>query len=362
MTYTLPAGNRASEIAESLSRWYERNARELPWRGSKDPYAVWVSEIMAQQTRIAVTLPYYERFMERFPTVRALAAADPGDVLKAWEGLGYYSRARHLHRAAQEIVDRHGEELPADPEALRTLPGIGEYTAGAISSIAFDRPTPAIDGNVLRVFSRIEANGADVALASTKRSLFAYLRRVIPTGPGEAGLFTQATMELGALVCLPARPLCDRCPVRSLCKAFSLGSPSDFPVRAPKKPRRAERKTVLVVIDETGSVWMRQRTERLLHGLWEFYLLDGAWKERSVREHLLAHGFSCEAVEALGAVRHVFTHVIWEMTGFLCVVRAVGEAQTPEGYLRLSADEAERMPMPSAFALYRRRVSPAVGS
>ena len=220
------------------------------------------------------------------------------------------------------------------PGLTDVIPSEVDTTSRLTKRISLSTPLLSTAMNTITesdmVFSRIEANGADVALVSMKWSLFAYLRRVIPTGPGEAGLFTQATMELGALVCLPARPLCDRCPVRSLCKAFSLGSPSDFPVRAPKKPRRVERKTVLVVIDETGSVWMRQRTECLLHGLWEFYLLDGAWKERSVREHLLTHGFSCEAVEALGAVRHVFTHVIWEMTGFLCVVRAVGEAQTGE--------------------------------
>lgn len=357
MEYAASAPDRSRAIAKALLRWYAENARDLPWRRTKESYAVWISEIMAQQTRIAALLPYYERFMRRFPSVRILAAADIEDVLKAWEGLGYYSRAHNLHRAAREVVERYGGELPSNPNDLKSLPGIGEYTAGAISSIAFDQRVPAIDGNVLRIFSRMEASGMNVSLPSTKAALSAYLSEMFPTAPGEASAFAQATMELGALVCLPGKPLCEDCPVRLLCKAFSLGTQSMFPVKSPKKTQRVLDKTVLIVADETGSILMRRRTERLLHGLWEFCICDAAMDGKAAREFLASVGFLRAEVEPLGEARHVFTHVIWNMTGFLCRVRA-GDGRPPEGYRWIPRAQQDEVAMPSALGFYRKQISP----
>lgn len=355
MQYAASDPGRSRAIVGGLLSWYAANARDLPWRRSPDAYAVWISEVMAQQTRIAALLPYYERFMRRFPTVRALADAEAGDVLKAWEGLGYYSRAHNLRRAAREILERHGGEIPSDAEDLKSLPGIGEYTAGAIMSIAFGKPSPAVDGNALRVFSRIEANGMDVSLAATKSALSAHLAEMIPTGPGEAGAFTQAIMDLGALVCAPGRPGCGLCPMRFLCKALSQGAQSSFPVKSPKKARRLQRQTVLLVVNETGGILMRRRSERLLRGLWEFYMREAAMDEASVREHLASILFPRAKVEPLGDARHVFTHVIWDMTGFFCRV-AADEGRTPEGYCWIPHDRLGEIAMPSALGGYRRRI------
>lgn len=356
MPYAVSDPDRSRAIVNALLCWYAENARDLPWRRSREPYAVWISEIMAQQTRIAALLPYYEHFMRRFPTVGILAAADIEDVLKAWEGLGYYSRAHNLHHAAREVVERYGGALPSNANDLQSLPGIGAYTAGAILSIAFDKREPAIDGNVLRIFSRIEANGMDVSLAATKSALFAHLAEMIPTGPGEPGAFAQSMMELGALVCLPGKPLCDACPVRLLCKAFSLGTQSMFPVKSPKKTQRVLDKTVFLVVNEVDSILMRRRTERLLHGLWEFYICDAAMDGKAVREHLASTGFACAEIEPLGETRHVFTHVIWNMTGFLCRVGAEDE-RTPEGYRWIPRAQLDEVAMPSALGFYRRQIS-----
>ncbi len=311
---------------------------------------------MAQQTRIATLLPYYERFMERFPTVRALAAAEIGDLLKAWEGLGYYSRAHNLHKAACIVVERYGGELPDDPVELQTLPGIGAYTAGAIASIAFGKPVPAIDGNALRVFSRIEANHADISLPATKTSLSSYLKKIFPTESGEARAFAQAIMELGALICLPGRPNCEGCPVHEYCKAFACGIERELPVKSPKKPQRTEEKTVLIVLasDSVGAekILMRCRTEKLLHGLWEFCVQDGAMDESAVREYLASIGLVADGISQLGAARHVFTHVIWNMTGHLCRVAAAVE---PEEYRWIPRERLGEVAVPTALAFYRKQ-------
>lgn len=347
---------RAQNIASALLQWYDEHARDLPWRRSRDPYKIWVSEIMAQQTRMTALLPYYERFMERFPSVEALAAADVDEVLKLWEGLGYYSRAHNLHKAAQLIVERHGGRLPDCEKTLRSLPGIGEYTAGAVLSIAFDRPVPAIDGNVLRVFSRLECNAMDIAQPATKSSLSAYVRTLIPL---RAGAFAQAVMELGALVCTSRSPSCGVCPVASLCKAFDSGVQHELPVKARKTPQHELEKTVLMLCADMGGedhFLMRRRPEKLLRGLWVFDLLDGACEGDEIEEHIASRSLTCDEIISAGRARHVFTHLIWDMNGYFCRVRqecAHVDGILEDGWQWVSRKRLDEIAMPVALDFYR---------
>ncbi len=246
---------RACDITRSLLNWYDQNKRDLPWRHSQEPYGIWISEIMAQQTRITALLPYYRRFMKQFPTVEALAAADESEVLKAWEGLGYYARAKNLQKAAQIIVSFFSGEIPSSLEELIALPGIGEYTAGAILSIAFGLPFPAVDGNVLRVYSRVEKSELDIALPPAKASAKQFISSLMPSE--RTGSFTQALMELGALICVPRTPLCEACPLAELCCARLEGLTGELPVKSAKKPPKSEDKTILVICGPDGQILVR---------------------------------------------------------------------------------------------------------
>lgn len=261
-------------IGRLLLSWYADERRDLPWRGTKDPYAIWVSEVMLQQTQVATVLPYYERFLRAFPTIDALAAASVDRVLKAWEGLGYYARARNLHRAAQEVVLVHRGRLPTSYEGLLALPGIGPYTAAAIASIAFGKDVPVLDGNVVRVLARLFAVPEDPRRIATRKDLWARAASLVPTG--QAGPFNQALMDLGATVCTSREPRCLACPVRTLCHAHREGRERKFPARAPRKP-------VPHVDVAAGLIWDRPRDdagarlliakrplEGMLGGLWEF--------------------------------------------------------------------------------------------
>ena len=315
--YTI-SGERAAAITADLLDWYDRSKRDLPWRHTSDPYAIWVCEIMAQQTRISFLLNYYERFIARFPTIQALAQADEDDALKAWEGLGYYSRVRNLRRAAQLVADEHDGKLPRTKEELTALPGIGDYTAGAILSIAYGLPEPAVDGNVLRVFARVEASDADITKPETRRIATGFVAAVMPQE--RTGSFTQALMELGALVCTPKSPDCAGCPLQSVCLGYAGGRQEELPCKTAKKPPETLDKTVLLVRDPAGRVLMRQRTETLLCGLWEFCLIDGALTAEQAGERLNGLGLSAGAVTPVGEARHVFTHRIWQMTDRKSVV------------------------------------------
>ena len=226
------------KIPALLLRWYDGCARVLPWREDPAPYRVWVSEIMLQQTRVEAVKPYYERFLERLPTVKAVAEAPEEQLLKLWEGLGYYNRVRNLQKGAQQVMERFGGEVPADFKALRSLPGVGDYTAGAIASIAFGIPVPAVDGNVLRVLSRLLARREDILDAKVKKRVETEITGIIPKG--RAGDFNQSLMELGAMVCLPnGAPKCGNCPLEAICLAHRAGIQGELPVKAPKKPRNA---------------------------------------------------------------------------------------------------------------------------
>jgi A/G-specific adenine glycosylase len=301
---------------ESLLAWFARHARDLPWRHDRTPYRVWVAEVMLQQTQVTKVQDYYTRFIAHFPTVAALAEASLDDVLKQWEGMGYYSRARALHRAAQEVVTRHSGELPADVDALRRLPGIGEYTAGAIASIAFGIPAPAVDGNVRRVFSRMLALTAPSA-PDLEAAVSAWLPDDAP------GAFTEALMELGATLCRPKSPQCLLCPWRDFCRARALGQPEAFPAPRPRKPIPHYDVVAAVTRRDDGRVLVaRRRQEDMLGGLWEFpggKREEGETLPEALRRELLEEmGIEVAVGEQLAVVQHAYTHFRITLYAFAC--------------------------------------------
>ena len=334
---------KADGMTAALLDWYAANSRDLPWRRTKEPYRIWLSEIMAQQTRIAALLPFYERFVERFPDVFALARAGEAEVLKYWEGLGYYSRARMLHRTAGIVAAEMDGVFPKTAAELRKLPGIGDYTAGAIASICYNERVPAVDGNVLRVFARLRNDESDVVRPETKKVLTAYLLDIMPR---EAGAFNQAAMELGALVCVPKNPRCAECPVSDFCEARRGGREKDLPIKAKKPPRKVQDMTVLLVINEAGEILVRRRTERLLQGLWEYVLAEGYV---DAAEMLQAWGFADAAIEDAGRAVHVFTHLEWHMTGCRCAVQG---RDAPKGYEFVPLAVLESLALPSALSAF----------
>ncbi|HIX64973.1 MAG TPA: A/G-specific adenine glycosylase [Candidatus Anaerotruncus excrementipullorum] len=336
-------------IVRPLLDWYRQNARDLPWRRDPTPYRVWVSEIMLQQTRVEAVKGYFARFLAALPTPAALAAAPEGQLLKLWEGLGYYNRARNLQKAARILVERYGGQLPGDYEALLALPGVGRYTAGAVASIAFGLPEPAVDGNVLRVLSRLTADRSDIADPRTRQAAEQALRRVLP--PGEPGSFNQALMELGALVCVPnGPPLCSRCPLAGLCQGRQEGIALDLPVKSSKKPRRVERRTILVVERDQLTAIRRRPARGLLAGMWELPSLEGEADARQAVEAVRGWGLEPLRVEPLGPSKHIFTHVEWQMTGFRVVAAEAGEA--PGLVWAAPQQLRETYPLPSAFRYY----------
>jgi A/G-specific adenine glycosylase len=319
-----------------LLDWFRENARKLPWREDPTPYHVWLSEVMLQQTRVSAVLDYYRRFLAACPTVEDLAALEEDRLMKLWQGLGYYNRARSLQKAARVIVEQYGGQFPSDPQAIRALPGVGDYTAGAICSIAFGLPLPAVDGNVLRVVARLTGDESDIAAQSTKKRVAEQLQQVLPTQA--AGAFNQALMELGALVCLPnGAPQCGRCPAAAFCAAFQTGRTGELPVKAPRKERRVESREVFLIFFEKKAALRRRPPRGLLAGLWEFpHELSPAPCPVPGRESEARTG------------RHIFTHVEWHMTGH--VVQA-HSAALPDGWVWADRRElAETYPVPSAFS------------
>ena len=322
-----------------LLEWYRDNARDLPWRRNPTAYRVWLSEIMLQQTRVAAVIDYYRRFLEAAPTVEDLAALSSDELMKLWQGLGYYSRARNLHKAAQYIAEELGGKFPDTYEGIRALPGVGDYTAGAVASIAFGLPTPAVDGNVPRVVSRICADEGDILAPATKKRYTAALADIMPLrAPGQ---FNQALMELGATVCLPnGAPLCEKCPAREFCRAHLEGKTDILPVKAPKKPRKIEERTVFLLFHE-GQVALRRRGEKgLLAGLWEYpnelsSNLPEAW------------GLSPEKLERVAVGKHIFTHIEWHLTA---LSGELTSPDLPEGWVWASREELRHIyAVPNAF-------------
>ncbi|MDR1094563.1 MAG: A/G-specific adenine glycosylase [Clostridiales bacterium] len=337
----------------------------MPWRESRAPYGVWVSEVMLQQTRASVVAGYYVRFMRALPDVRALADADERTLFKLWEGLGYYGRARNLQKAARIVAEKYGGAFPCAYEQLSELPGVGAYTAGAVASICFNLPSPAVDGNVFRVAARLlnEAWAADDLRA--RRGVGELLKPAYEAAENR-GVLTESLMELGAVVCVPKNPRCGECPVRGYCAARGAGNTANVPLRKGKAEKPVEQLTVFI-LSRDGKTAVRKRGDGgLLKGLWEFPNVAGALDEESAARRVGAWG--CEPAELLRSVkrRHEFTHKVWEMTGYYMELRiengevrseadkGQGEAGSEEGnFVWAAADELERdIPLPSAFKLF----------
>ena len=333
-------------LREPLLDWYGAHRRALPWRDDPSPYRTWVSEIMLQQTRVSAVLPYYERCLRELPDVSALAAVSEERLFKLWEGLGYYSRARNLRRAAQIVMEAYGGELPQTVAALRTLPGIGDYTASAVASINFGAAEPAVDGNLLRVTARLCGCAEDVTDARTKRRFRDKLAEAIDRE--RPGAWNQAMMDLGATVCLPnGAPLCAECPARAFCAAYRGELTDVLPVRAPKKARRAEERTVFLLLRD-GRLAVRTRPDTgLLAKLTEFPNTDGSLDEPSARVALARWGLDADALTPLGTAKHVFTHIEWQMKGYAAAV--TGDCPA---FRWVDAAAFEALAIPTAFKKY----------
>ncbi|MCI6587484.1 MAG: A/G-specific adenine glycosylase [Clostridiales bacterium] len=334
-------------FTQTILSWYDQGHRDLPWRRTQDPYRIWISEIMLQQTRAETVVSYYERFLARYPTVQDLASAPEEELLKAWEGLGYYSRARSLQKAAKEIVARYGGQLPADLEKLRALPGIGDYTAGAIASIAFGIPAAAVDGNVERVLCRWDAIKDEVGTPAVRRQIAARAQALVP--PDRPGAFANAMMEMGATMCTPKNPKCLLCPVREGCMGFAQGIAQELPRKAKKKAQRVENRAVLLVFCD-NRVLIVKRQEKLLGGLFVFPDVLEESDPARLCQALEALGIRAAYDEKLGHARHVFTHLIWEMDVHAVVADEM--TQVPGGQW-VSRQELAALPLPTAVKAAR---------
>ncbi len=337
-----------SHVPAPLLAWYDQNARVLPWRRQPTPYRVWVSEIMLQQTRVEAGKPYFERFVQAFPGFAELAAAEDEQLLKLWEGLGYYNRARNMKKAAEIVTERFGGEMPGEYEKILSLPGIGEYTAGAVASIAFGLPVPAVDGNVLRVLSRVLENYEDILSAETRTAFRQMLLEVIPKD--RAGDFNQALMELGALICVPgAGARCAGCPLEGICLAGKKGLAAEIPRKSKRAERVKEEKTVFLLIYK-NTVALQKRPKGLLGGMWEFPGAEGWLSRDEAEDWLKGKGIAADSLEQLPAAEHVFTHREWHMRGYLAMLREMPQA---DGFFWADAAALkERIALPSAFKAY----------
>ncbi len=341
-----------SQLPELLLPWFALNARDLPWRRDREPYHIWLSEIMLQQTRVEAVKGYYSRFLAALPTIQDLADAPPDALHKLWEGLGYYSRVRNLQAAAKVIMDLHGGVFPRTYAEARALPGIGPYTAGAICSICFDLPTPAVDGNVLRVITRLLASAENIDLDSTKKAVHDALAEVYPT---EAGTFTQSLMELGATVCVPnGAPNCEACPLRGICRACANGQQSRYPVRQKKKERRIEERTVFVLRCAQDEAVRKRPKRGLLADLWEYPNVPGTLDPSAAIAQAAAWG--CEPGELqmqLDRV-HIFTHVQWNLRCYYISCRAEPEQFVWAGPEKMKNEIA----LPTAFRMFLQEKTP----
>lgn len=337
--------NHAKEIGNGILRWYLENKRDLPWRKTEDPYKIWVSEIMLQQTRVETVVDYYQRFMDRFPDIQVLAEAKEEEVLTAWKGLGYYSRARNLHKAAKVIIEKKGGTFPDTIGEVKVLPGIGSYTAGAIMSIAFNQPFPAVDGNVSRVVARIYSLKGDITQDKVKKDISDIVMHMIPEG--QARDFSQALMELGAMVCMPQSFKCKECPAGAYCKAYLTGTQGEIPLKKKKNPPQ-EYEWWVAWIEDDGRVLMEHRThETLLANLWGFPMVkreDGKSEEELFREK---YELRLSKQGKLGTVGHVFTHQIWKMNIDLYVLEDGETVSNPLVWRYIH--ELEALAVPKVF-------------
>ena len=340
-------------ISPALLEWFYKNRRSMPFREDPTPYHVWLSEVMLQQTRVSAVLPYYYRFLEALPDIPALAACEEEKLHKLWEGLGYYSRVRNLQKAAKLVCALYGGQLPADYAALRALPGIGEYTAGAIASISFGLPVPAVDGNVLRVFSRLYKDPGGITEPAVKKAFTARVMEHQP--PEKAGDYNQALMELGALVCVPnGAPLCGQCPLADVCLARAAGTTAQLPQKAKPKPRQLVPVTLALVESPAGFLVPQRPEKGLLAGLWQPVLWEGEHLlQAEVLARLAALGLDTgtAAPAALPAAKHIFTHIEWLMSG---VQLHVAAQRAPAGYVWASREALRTTyTLPGAFRAYK---------
>jgi len=339
------------EIVQPLTVWYHENKRTLPWREQKNPYYIWISEIMLQQTRVEAVKPFFKRFIQALPTIPDLAKCPEDRMLKLWEGLGYYNRVRNIQKAAVVVKEKYGGQLPADYELLLKLPGIGEYTAGAIASIAYQIPVPAVDGNVLRVISRILESDEDIMKQSLRNKMRESLLEVMPQeSPGD---FNQALMELGATVCVPnGAPKCELCPVMQLCAAKAHKRELELPVKSKAKARRIEEKTVLLIRDGERVAIRKRPSKGLLAGLYELPNYPGHLTEEEILEQMRQYGLVTLRIQPLPQSKHIFSHVEWRMKGYAIKVAALEKEQANKMLFVDIQYAEEKYPVPAAFQAY----------
>ena len=333
-----------SPIVEPLLQWFDQNKRELPWRRDKEPYHVWISEIMLQQTRIEAVMGYYARFLDALPDIGSLSRVDDDALMKLWEGLGYYSRARNLKKAAVVITEEYGGEFPQAFIELKQLPGIGEYTAGAIASICFDKKVPAVDGNVLRVIARVQGSRDNVLLPQTKKNVTEQLKKIMPQ---RAGAFNEALMELGELVCLPnSTPLCEGCPLQERCTAYKKGLTGQIPVRVKKMKRGRADKSVFMITAPDGRIAIEKRPDTgLLSGMYQLPNVEGFHTDDELQEILRQRELVPIDIVFTKEAKHVFTHIDWYMKAYHVTVE-----EQNDRFIWVTEDELKNSyPLPTAF-------------
>lgn len=339
------------KIVTPLVEWYGQNKRSLPWRDKNNAYYTWVSEIMLQQTRVEAVKPYFQRFIQELPTIEALGQCPEKKLMKLWEGLGYYNRVRNMQKAALEVTENYGGKLPADDKKLRELPGIGSYTAGAIGSIAYGLPVPAVDGNVLRVITRITENSGDIMKQSVRKQVEQELQEIMPADcPGE---FNQALMELGATVCVPNGPAkCNQCPVADMCLAHAHGREEEFPRKAPKKERKVEERTVLIIQDGSRTAIRRRPSKGLLAGLYEFPNVEGYLSQEQALDQVKEMSLAPLYIEPLEEAKHIFSHVEWRMIAYRIRVEALETTRKKKLIFIDRGQWTGQYAIPSAFHTY----------
>lgn len=343
--------------------WFQKNKRDLPWRQDINPYHIWVSEIMLQQTRVEAVKGYYERFLKRLPTLEDLALCPEDELLKLWEGLGYYNRVRNMQAAARILVKDYGGKMPKDYNQILALPGIGAYTAGAISSIAFDIPAPAVDGNVLRILCRVSEDGSDIKKEAVKKKVTNLLLPIMPKT--QPGVLNQALMEIGATVCVPnGTPECTSCPWEKLCLSHRHNTTDSYPVKSKPARRKIEEKTVLLIMDGDKILIEKRENKGLLAGLYQFPNISGYKEKRDVVAYVRQRGLDPVFVEELPDAKHIFSHIEWRMKGYLIKVSdfSLLEEKNHEAPILISKKEIqEEYAIPAAFEKYASYVNLSLG-
>jgi A/G-specific adenine glycosylase len=326
---------------DNLLRWFDAEQREMPWRETKNPYYIWLSEIMLQQTQVATVVDYYLRFIERFPTIESLNNAQEDEVLKLWEGLGYYSRARNFHTAIKDVYQNHNSTVPSEPEQFGNLKGVGPYTKAAVMSIAFNKPLATVDGNVFRVWSRLNNDDRDTKLQSTRKAFEQELQPYVET---RAGDFNQAMMELGAMVCTPKAPLCLFCPVQDNCEAFEKGTVNDLPVKTTKVSKKIIKQHVYIIKNNENEYLIEQRTAKLLNNMWEFPMYEATQKDNINTELAMNMTFSDKPIYKL---KHQFTHLQWDIEVYMAdEVIDKQQVELPECMQWIHFDDKEQYNFP----------------